>query len=199
MSDTNKLYHFYHIYADGNWKEPTMEHLKALKDSGLYDELNEISIGIVGSLININTVAEYLTRFDKVHIKTFQSEGWEQVTQRLIKDISHLDGKVLYAHTKGAWNNTEVNPNWRREMTKYNVTEWRTCIEDLNTFDCVGIHWMYPVNLPDGTPFFAGNFWWANLYHIRKLDYPKLNHRYQAEEWLGSNHCTIKSYKLGHP
>jgi hypothetical protein len=41
-------------------------------------------------------------------------EGWEQVTLNKLRDFCQTDdGAVLYAHTKGAWSQTELARVWR--------------------------------------------------------------------------------------
>ena len=77
-----KLYHYYHIFADGQWLEPVSEHIKALRKWGLIDNLAAFRIGIVGADHNRTAVIQYLINerinFD---IVAQSDTGWEQVTQ----------------------------------------------------------------------------------------------------------------------
>jgi len=123
MSNTNKLYHFYHIYADGQWQIPVSQHIAALKKWDLINNLAVFKVGIVGTPENRTQVIQYLINerinFDVI---TQQDNGWEQVTQIPLHTFAlENDGYVLYAHSKGAANPEQPNQSWRKSMTYYNV------------------------------------------------------------------------------
>lgn len=194
MSNTNKLYHFYHIYADGQWQTPVSEHIKALKKWDLINNLAAFKVGIVGTAENRTQVIQYLINerinFDVI---TQQDNGWEQVTQIPLHTFAlDNDGYVLYAHSKGSANPEQPNQSWRKSMTYYNVGQWQTAVQKLDEgFDAVGQHWMFPSHhSPEhkGWPFFGGTFWWTSLAHIRTLGQPSLEHRHVAEGWIGEQY-----------
>ena len=56
----NKLYVFYHIYADGKWEEPVKEFLLAYRKWGLIDQIGVLRVGLVGNQNNQTKVIQYL-------------------------------------------------------------------------------------------------------------------------------------------
>lgn len=187
------LKHYYHVYADGEWKVPVAQHIKALKESGLYGVLSELKIGIVGK--NSEPIKEFLYSNNiKYELIAETDEGWEQETQdKLYFDaINSEPFKVLYAHTKGAANVSPVNTAWRGIMTKTVVCRWQEAVELLNDYDAVGALWLRDWNSRTSygpsigeRGFFAGTFWWANSQYIASLGYPRRGCRWDSESWVG--------------
>lgn len=195
-----KIYHFYHCYADGRWKKALEEHVKALQESGLADNLDKFFIGIVGNRNRRKQVINYLkgTGID-FSVCAEEERGWEQVTQHVLYNFAQdNDGFVLYAHTKGTAN-VEVSPwelnqeDWRRKMTFYNVTHWRESISHLSNYDISGYNWL-PDKLPEYSKHYSGNFWWTNLSYIKGLGPPNINDRWDAEMWIGSSTRDIEVF-----
>lgn len=188
------IHHFYHIYADGQWREPVEEHVRALKESGLGEELlrsGSFWIGLVGSDKNRDAVIEYMKATGLTFGVCAQaSAGWEQVSMiPMWQHSQHYEGLILYAHTKGAYSPIDVNVRWRRSMTYWNVIRWRDCVEKLKECDMVGTHWIYPtINMPEhkfGNPMMAGTFYWVRAEQMRTWMRPPLTHRWEAEGWCG--------------
>ena len=194
------LHHFYHVYADGDWLNILENHINYLIDYDIYNNLDTFQIGIVGNKNNIQQVKSFLFNKNiKYIICNEQESGFEQVTLNKLYEFSLInDGYVFYAHTKGA---TSDNHFWRRLMMYYNIVKWKECVNFLNeNYDIVGAYWIKPNHLwehADHDYFYAGNFWWANLNYIRKLNYPLNNHRYNAEGWIGLNE-TKKFYAFNY-
>ncbi|HEV8052242.1 MAG TPA: hypothetical protein VGP47_07095, partial [Parachlamydiaceae bacterium] len=191
-----KLYHFYHIFADGKWIKPVWQHLRALTKGKLVNNLETFFIGITGSEVNKGRVEKFLKMYSyffpfQYTLAAHSQEGWEQTTLDKIHDFSlDHEGYVLYAHTKGAFNDREPNPSWRKSMTYFNVLKWGKAVEELKEHQAVGCHWLLPEDLPVNGYYFAGNFWWANLSLIRTFDKPLKNNRYDAESWIGMKYET---------
>jgi hypothetical protein len=186
------IHHFYHIYADGNWLEPVSEHIRAMKQYGLYDVLETFAIGVVGSRDNRHAVKQYLLSQGLTYvIANEQDHGWEQVTQVPMWEFcQNHDGLILYAHTKGASNSHDVNIRWRRSMIWHNVCQWRVAVEKLKDHKTYGSHWVQP--LIDGMPehkqgnfMYAGTFFWAHCDLVRTFMKPPMTHRHEAEGWVG--------------
>lgn len=179
-----KIFHFYHVYADGEWKRAADFHMTAMKHSGLWDALDGFYLGLVGSEENCEDVKEYLPG----EVIAEERSGWEQVTLEVLQDFCEWeDGHIFYAHTKGAWSNTDLAAVWRESMTYDNVIRWRDIIWRLDSYDGAGAFWLKSAE-PEHREhqyFFAGNFWWANASYIRKLPPVGTEHRYQAEGWIG--------------
>lgn len=185
------IHHFYHIYADGKWQEPVSEHIRALK-MGLLENLDTFKIGLVGSESNCEDVKNYFLSQDVAfEIADEQRSGWEQVTQiKMWEFCQHSDGAILYAHSKGAYNVSDVNTRWRRSMTYWDVIRWKDAVEKLKTHGAYGCHWIQP--LLDGMPehkkgnwMFAGTFWWARCELMKGFMKPPLTHRHEAEGYMG--------------
>ena len=178
------LAHFYHVYADGTWQTPVAEHLTALKEYGLDDALDVKAAGVVGTPANCQAAIETLGPAWQIAATT--DTGFEQVTLHKLHAFAAQDGKVLYAHTKGAARAAPSSVLWRRRMTEYVVGFWERCAAALDDgFDCAGPHWITPDRFKVPAPFFAGNFWWANLSFLRRLPPPGEPDRYAAERWIG--------------
>jgi hypothetical protein len=200
-----KIYHFYHIYADGLWQIPVDQHFKALKKSKLYDSLTcPVKIGFVGNNENINNVKNFLNINNyNYEIVSIKSDGWEQVTQQELYNFSQYnDGYILYAHTKGSHSQQYPNIPWRETMTKYNVLNWNDCINKINEgYDATGIYWMNSLGAEHigHNNFYAGTFWWTTLDFIKKLPPPNYEHRHRAEGWIGLNPINAFCFKNGEP
>lgn len=192
-----KLVHFYHVYADGLWREPVLHHIDSLNESGLMDELDEVFIGLVGSEENRKRVEQVCPGVVVAEAET----GWEQVTiEALHQYAKDNDAHILYAHTKGAWSDSELARQWRISMTYDTVIRWRDCVEALSRVDAVGAHWLKSneVEHSEHDHFFAGNFWWANTDYLRKLQPVRNETRYNAEGWIGLAQPRVKDMRGGY-
>lgn len=194
------IHHFYHIYADGQWMQPVSEHVRALK-MGLIDNLDTFAIGLVGSDENRRAVIEYL-KSEGIRYEVYAEalDGWEQVTQlKMWEFCQNNEGLMLYAHSKGASNPSDVNIRWRRSMIYWNVIRWQDCVEKLKEYETVGSHWIYPtISMPEhiyGNPMYGGNFYWARCELIRTWMRPTVEHRHAAEGWIGYKYVQ-KPWKL---
>jgi hypothetical protein len=178
------LAHFYHVWADGAWQAPVAEHLAALDEYGLSGALDYKAAGIVGSPANCQAAIEALGTGWQVAVTA--GTGAEEVTLAKLHAFAALDGKVLYAHTKGAYRAAPSSILWRRRMTEHAVGMWKRCVATLDDgCDCAGPHWITPDRFDVPAPFFAGNFWWATCQFLRRLPAPGGEDRYAAERWIG--------------
>jgi len=192
------LAHFYHVYADGVWEAPVEEHLHALTVSGLLENLDDVFVGIVGSRENRAAVKE---RFPAVVIAEADT-GWEQLTLLKLHDYAMKhEGKIFYAHTKAAHQDDEYRAKWRRAMTYDTVTRWRECVDALDVVGVAGPYWMSSRDSEhkDHQKFFGGNFWWARTNYLRALPPVGLEHRWQAEGWIGLAGPSVKIMREGIP
>lgn len=183
------VHHYYHIYADGDWKPALSEHLSAMKEGFPSQPLTDASV--VGSPPSVMETYGSLPLDWDVYLF---DDGWEQRTLRLIyEDVQNgliePDDQVLYAHTKGAANPSAINTAWRGCMTRHLVSGADKALALLaEGADTVGCHWLTPEEYPESvlTPYYGGNFWWATGAHLARLDAPSNDTRYHAETWLGS-------------
>ena len=186
--ESNKIYHFYHLWLGGPWIEIFHNHLNTLKDYGLMDRINMLYIGLVGNVNERAVAKRFLNILQIKHIIIAEADsGYEQVTQNALYEFSKdNDGYVLYAHNKGSSSPSEINVAWRKSMTYHNIVLWQQAVSYLTMKDAVGCHWLTPESYSNVfMPYFAGTFWWTHLSLIRTLGYPDNNSRYDAEVWIG--------------
>jgi hypothetical protein len=184
MTELKNLVHFYHVFADGYWQDAAADHFKALETSGLMGQLDDVFLGIVGQPENRRAVKRELPGV----VVAEDVEGWEQVTLRKLHTWAKQNtAKVFYAHTKGAWSNSNFATQWRLSMTEDTVTRWQECVKGLDEAQCVGPFWISSVDERHAGHkyFFAGNFWWARTDYLATLPRLKNEHRFQAEGWIG--------------
>lgn len=186
------LHHWYHVYSAGNWAQPVTEHCKALTEYGLYDELDTLNVGFVGTDSEIAAVISTLD----VLVPKWQecaraATGWEQVTLNPLYDfVQDHDGQVSYAHTKGSSRNDPVDVPWRRMMTYHNIVNWRNPVEALEAGKTIaGCYWVQGApSSVDGfghSGMFGGNYFWTKAELLRRNVRPGMESRYAAEHWLG--------------
>ena len=191
-----KLVHFYHVYADGDWFTPAVEHVEELVMSGLIDNLDDMFLGIVGTSANREKV-----KFELPGVVVAEAdEGWEQVTLKEVHNYAQdNDAAIFYAHTKGAWSKSQLATDWRVSMTHDTVTRWQECVAGLRDHDAAGAFWLKSVE-PEHNEhdfFFAGNFWWGRSDYIRTLSPVSVSNRYQAEGWVGLRQPRVKDMRPG--
>jgi hypothetical protein len=191
-ADHPPLYHFYHVYADGHWQPIVLEHFAALKKSGLLDRLGGLYIGCVGHPTNRHKVWDLVRALGiKFEVAAEADGGYEQVTlEPLYRFSLSQEGLVLYAHTKGSYNDVVLNHRWRRSMAHFMISCWPQATAYLTSHEAVGCHWITRENFPrhtDRRPYFGGNFWWAQLGYLKRIGSPKNVMRYDAEMWIGED------------
>lgn len=217
-----KLWHFYHVYASESieenvWFSIVSEHVNTLCSSGLASKLSKTYIGVVGSVSNAKKVSAIFEKQSVEHeVCAISEHGWEQVTLNKLYEFSlNNDGYVLYAHTKGAFHQTEERNTHRKIVNKNLIGEWSEHIKLLSMGFCAsGLFFLRGSpeepfvgnneksilretnpNIKRYRGFFAGNFWWCNLIFIKKMGYPSTENRYKAEGWINNLYDSIDSDK----
>lgn len=195
---SENLHHFYHIYSKGKWETPVEDHIRALKQYGLYNKLTSFNIGIVGPQETREAVKSFLNSKEiKYNICIEVEDGWEQETlEELWKFSKNNDGYALYAHTKNAVNINPLHVAWRRSMTYYNIVTWQNCIKLLDSgYSGVGCHYLMIDNKLEERMhgFYAGTYWWSKMKYLREFPLPARNNRYDAEGWIGFLKSTVEN------
>lgn len=182
---SNLLY--FHVATIGNYQEVFDEIYSKVLKSGLYDDLNEVNICVVGDgKLNIPPTVN-------LHIDNDISKG-EFFTLQKIEErskSSNINLKILYLHTKGVTTpGNQCIIDWRAYMTYYNVVKYNKCLKVLDDYDACGVDFH-----EKPAKHFSGNFWWVNSSYIKTLPsisdisnpkYPTiLTTRHNAEFWLG--------------
>lgn len=199
---TSKIHIFFHVWADGKWLVPTLKFVNALKESGLDKEATSINFGVVGSMSNFDKVKEYLDNTElNYKIVSHTYYGFEQETLDKIIDLEDDDAYILYAHTKGASNDTHFEHYWRESMFDDLIHDWKSCVTLLEDHAAVGCHYAIPIdgmdqvcynrNVGVDRGYFYGNFWWSHLRYLKAMGKPdrspttfELYSRMDAEYWL---------------
>lgn len=215
------IYHFYHIWADGNWKSIVTEHIKYLTESKLGYVLSSFEIGIVGQQKNIDKVKNYIKNISPIGFNICHETpaGYEQETLERIRQYDKEDGYVLYAHTKGSFrDDNKSNTKWRNDMSKRLISDWINCIDLLRTHSLIGCRYfvvkdeyknidIYDITLDNVACYsnsitmskrgiFYGNFWWSHLKYLKKLPVPRPFSRTDAERWTTGLVDIVDNYSV---
>ncbi|HVX99069.1 MAG TPA: hypothetical protein VHA55_04685 [Pseudorhodoplanes sp.] len=188
------LRHYYHVYADGHYDLIVREHFQALAVSGLARRLDHLHVGFVGSAERVANARALVSSLAGPFTANVAARGWEQETQDILwADACRVRPPflALYAHTKGASSDTEINMHWRRLMTRHTILGWKRAVQSLRgPVGAAGCFWApfdngRLIGRAEGTQYFAGNFWWARSEAIAALGPPGRGDRFDAELWIG--------------
>lgn len=201
----DKIAVFYHIGQMGHWEEVYKEQMQLLVDSGLYDACDFVFCGING-IYGKKPLPH--PGGPKVLFDYNENVELESDTLKRLWEFcrSNPDYRVLYIHTKGVTRDGwlgEVTTAWRHYLEYFNISKWQQCIEQLETHDTCGVQLTpeagydplgeeYDAQPRYSTPYYDGNFWWANASYINKLDPQYLYTddmpflRGKGELWIGT-------------
>lgn len=188
----------------------------ALESRGLLDASETMICGINGGTESHCLAAALLPEHSIKVFHGLESRS-ENFTISVLEDWCqrNKDHYVFYEHSKGATHppNSIKSTIWRNCMTRNLVTNWRRCVEDLDSgYEVVGCHYMRPPLTPEGQHIFAGNFFWAKANYLATLPRLRdrarikmsgmgaLESRYESEVWLmgGKNIPRLKDYHGPH-
>ena len=205
----SKIAVFYHVYQANEWKKLYQEQINSLIVSGLYDQCDLIHIGINGD-------QDLPFVLDKMRVQYNENKILEANTLQSLWEFckENLDYRIMYFHTKGLTHITEYNCSittnaWRIYLEYFVIHKWKTCLEDLSYYDCVGSQWTDGISLWDSelgqsvydvAPHYSGNFWWATARYINQLELNYIYNeergwgRFKSEIWIGTKNPNFKSY-----
>jgi hypothetical protein len=178
------------------------EQMDQLKASGLLDAATKFHVGINGGLESLEVSRLVIPSKASITLHGLQCHS-ECRTIRALEEWlpGHEDWFVLYFHSKNSSHVTDTGTGlpWRKCMMRHCITNWRTCVADLDKgYEAVGCHWMEPPATPRGQFIFAGTFFWARASFLLTLPsimereriklsgIDSLDSRYEAEVWLGN-------------
>lgn len=187
-----EIHAWFHVYADGNWRQPIDDYLDALTRFGLREQLTSLNIGFHGDATNIERVETYLQLIGlQYNVVAREDYGWEQVTLTALHEWCRThEGYVSYAHTKGAGYDRPVQASWRRGMLYNMIVRWKVCVSSLDGgAKVVGSHYRRAApSIADPawgwSGMFCGNFWWTKAEVLRHNVLPTYRSRLDAEHWL---------------
>ena len=215
INDNIKIHIFMHITLMEEWLTIFNDQINKIKESGLYDKVEKIHLGILGNLkIFIESTVFNDPKFNILYIDS-KVELYEIHTinhlKNLCNKIENVDNElyILYIHTKGVRNagNKDVTNSWRSMMEYFLIEKHNECLNYLEYYDCIGNNL---VNLycndksnsyvnENHSYHYSGNFWWSKKSYIDKLDYLPLDMseksiktRYKAENWICSKYPDAK-------
>lgn len=179
-----KTFIYIHVCCINNWKDVFRKLMTKIRDSGLYDKVDEIRCNVLTSDANKDELDDVF-KDSKITFKTSSDiKAFEVPTINwLYEDSKTDDFKVLYLHTKGIrhYNRPcEINvTDWVDYLVYFNIEQYSVCLEKLDEYDTVG------VNLQsENVTHYSGNFWWSKSEYIRKLDKCKYESYTDPEFWL---------------
>ena len=162
-----KTYIYFHICCLNNWKEIVDKIIFKIKDSGLYDKVDEIRCGILGNYEKY----ELLKNDPKIKIignspdiKLYECFTINMLYNDALRSTEEFN--VLYIHSKGL-NHNKTNPNvedWVEYLCYFNIYKYAINLNKLLEFDTVGVDLNY-----DKVIHYSGNFWWSKSSYIKKL------------------------------
>lgn len=200
----------YFCYLVNNWQQQVTEQLSRLELSGLYDAADFIYVVVNCTLDQEQDFNNLVQRFSKLEKVFYHQNHYEYPAIKLIKELSYRFNnnlKLFYFHTKGIANRYRVgghNTNgvlanhceekyqnqlsWRDHLEYCFIDNWKFCTEKLDHHDIVG-----------GTCYNdwqSGNFWWANISHIKRCKHVEMWGRWEYEWWLNNTNPKPNYYKL---
>src|SRR3990167_8218008 len=181
---------FWHICMINNFMEIISEQLELLLQSELYDKSENIFVGCVGEIDELEKIRKLFSNYTKIKILSLASiKNYEFPTLEIIKYKSDIDEFYLfYIHTKGvSYSDNKGGKYWRDYMNYYNITKWRSAFLKLEQgYDTCGVKLIEKGEFP---MHYSGNFWWARSSYIKilpKIDTLNKEDRFSAEMWLCS-------------
>jgi hypothetical protein len=211
-------YIFIHVCCLENWKEIFEDMIKNIKDSGLYNNVKKIFLGILGNFNNETYFTDnFLDNDNKFKILYINENifNYEILTINCIKDFCNNDidneyeANILYIHTKGVRKagNDYCTISWRKMMEYHLIENYEKCLSYLGIYDVIGSN---IINTFDNDNkivsvngkhnyHYSGNFWWSKKSYIKNLvnidvdlTETSILTRCKAENWICSNYPNAK-------
>ena len=216
IEESKNNYIFMHVCCLENWQIIFEDMIKNIKDSGLYNNVKKIFLGILGTLDNekyfINNILDDKAKFQILYINE-NVHNYEILTINCIKDFcmsyNEEEAHILYIHTKGVRKagNNDCTISWRKMMEYHLIENYENCLSYLGFYETLGSNIINTFTVDDkivsvnGTHnyHYSGNFWWSKKSYIKnlvKLDIDltetSILTRCKAENWICSNYPNAK-------
>lgn len=184
---------YIHVCQKGEWRRSYDMLMSRIKESGLYDDLTEIRLGVVSD--DSSFIPD--ERFNDAKVKiiyTGNSKEYERPTLLHMKKSSDEDPDntlYFYLHTKGLrWYGTKHEPKvleWIESMLDCNIGNWENIVNVLETSETYGCNY--------NGGHYSGNFWWATARHIKKLPDTIPEYYTAPEDWVLMNKDGLYCHK----
>ena len=183
------VYIYIHVCCINNWKSIFQLLYDTIRACGLYDRVTRIKCNVLSP----NWDSDRLF-FDNLHDTKIEILGvspdialYETPTINLLHEHSkHEDFHALYLHTKGCRysGQNKCILDWVNYLIYFNICQFEVCLQQLQTFDTVGVNLQFvPV------AHYSGNFWWANASYLRRLGPCVYLDYISPEVWLTHKRC----------
>jgi len=167
---------YIHVCAINTYKEVFLYLIQCIKESGLYNEIQEIRCCILGEF-------DYsIFKDEKIKIRATSSDIslYEVFTLNYLhEDCKQENMNVLYLHTKGIKYPHVNTQSWVEYMCYFNIYQYKKCLEILCDHDTAGVN-LHTFDVVH----YSGNFWWATSNYIRTLEPCKYTQYNSPEFWL---------------
>jgi len=161
---------YIHVCQVGKWQITFDMIMNAVKESGLYNQVKEIRVGVVNNEANV-IPDERFNDPKIVIIGHGPTRLYERLTLHTMRQYAETDNcQYWYAHTKGIsyfesnLDKKEFVIDWIKLMIHWNFKNWRIASNNLLKHDVYGCEYT-----SNPTRHFSGNFWWANSQYIKTL------------------------------
>ncbi len=206
------VYLFIHVCTNNNGIDIFEDIIKDVRSSGLYDRVDKILIGIVGT---INALIPFIDPKFKILYMDPQVLYYEIKTINYIlsyvKKLYNSDEAYIgYVHTKGVrkvGGNMDCVLSWRKMMSYFIIEKFQTCLDYLNEYDTIGVNlcnqFLQSKDLVSVSNehciHYSGNFWWSKKSYIENLPIlpedlteQSVFTRCRAENWICSKYPNAK-------
>jgi len=181
---------YIHICQIGNWNYSLSMIFNKIKETGLYDIVNEIRCGVLNNDLKITDCDIFNDPKIKIVYVGYPNE-YERPTLLHMKNSSKTendDTKYFYFHTKGLrWFGTDKEQNvvdWIKLLLYWNIDNYKKAIDVLNDYDTYGCN--YYKEDKYNPSHYSGNFFWVKSSYLKILD-EHINNEYNDPEfWLCS-------------
>ncbi len=174
------IYHFFHCYFKNHWSELVVDHINNLILSGLYDRMESMTIGCVGSEENLKELQDIIAPLSKITIGAYSDDPteYEFITLKLLKDkcLDNPDAYVYYSHSKGvSYDRKNVAYTggrcWFDYMEHFNCVKWKDAERVLDFgYDCYGVKAIPQRVSPSEKLHYSGNSWWAKADYVNSWE-----------------------------
>ena len=174
-----KLYIFYTINQQGDWKQVMSSQVTRLIKSGLFDDAVRVFCAVYGMDLSLSLPQKFSV-IQKSNDSTNPGYEFMDVIQNFASnnDCYILNMSTLKSEYFGRANYPHVQ-EWREYVEHFNISSWKECVSRLEHYDAVGVDW-HPND--DGTGGFDGNFWWSKSSYLSKLG--KIDG--DINQWIGT-------------
>jgi len=189
-----KTYVYIHVCCINNWKTIFTELMFKIKESGLYEKVDEIRCFLLGEFtIEFWTaLGDYESSvFNDPKIHIVKTSNNLALYEKFTLDVLHEDAQkeefyALYIHSKGVSNQYVTDlvkaanvKDWVNYMCYFLMYKHEKCLDLLNTADTVGVSLRNIHKL-----HYSGNYWWSKASYIRTLKKCTLECYNSPEFWL---------------